>query len=658
VEAASTLAEAARHLLARGNAARALATYEQAVEVNPNDASIRLQLGRAYVTERRYDNAREHLERSVALNPTAAARVELARTYQAEERIEEALREVDEALSLAAQDPEALTVKGDILYRMQRHDEALQILEQAIASDPSMPQAHAEKGAILEGLGQAKPAIAAFERSVELDPGYAWAHARLGFLRLSLGDSAGALAAINTALALSPSPTADLHVARGQALYYLASTTSAFNEAVRAFDEALRLDPSNSEAFRYRGYALRSLDRYEDAIHSLQIAIELDGAHDREDPRTYAELGESLRLLLRFRQARSAFRKAMRLWGDDAEPWALARYGETLRVLSKHDDAIGYLQRAVAIDPNDGFAWGSLGAAQFDAERYRSALASLERAIALNDQNGWAWGWVGILWLFHRQFARAFEALDKALQFELNAAWITLAKGEALRGLGPDGPQRALPVLREAVRLDPSIGRSFGQLAECLYLLREWQEVIVIVDRVVSLDPDLQVYSAAKGLALDKLDRPDEARVAHERALSDKANPQAYLDRSSEYAALAAYEHAIRDCWSAQELDPTLPDAYNALAWIYVEYMKENLDEATSLAKQSLERAEKPEHQAKRAMVLDTLGWTYYKRGLLNEARPRLEEASKLNPESLEAYLHLEACRQALETCEPEPATG
>ncbi len=68
------------------------------------------------------------------------------------------------------------------------------------------------------------------------------------------------------------------------------------------------------------------------------------------------------------------------------------------------------------------------------------------------------------------------------------------------------------------------------------------------------------------------------------------------------------------------EMHPNAAVAANNLAWIYVE-RGENLDRALELAQKAKEQL------PSNSNVNDTLGWIYYKKNLLGQALPLLEES-------------------------------
>ena len=116
-----------------------------------------------------------------------------------------------------------------------------------------------------------------FEEICAADRSDAEAWQLLGAVRGMLGDYAAAESGLRQALRLQPSP---------EAHYYLGNTLMAQNrldEAVAAFQAALRLQPQLAEAHCNLGDALQNQERYHEAENCYRKAIGLRpaliGAH-------------------------------------------------------------------------------------------------------------------------------------------------------------------------------------------------------------------------------------------------------------------------------------------------------------------------------------------------------------------------------------------
>ncbi len=87
-------------------------------------------------------------------------------------------------------------------------------------------------------------------------------------------------------------------------------------EAIRAYQEAINIDPKNTEAYNNLGSSLLDLGRNKEAIDSYKHAISIDPTYVS----VYHNLGNALVALGRNTEAIEAYQKFVRLWSGD-EYW-------------------------------------------------------------------------------------------------------------------------------------------------------------------------------------------------------------------------------------------------------------------------------------------------------------------------------------------------
>jgi tetratricopeptide (TPR) repeat protein len=95
--------------------------------------------------------------------------------------------------------------------------------------------------------------------------------------------------------------------------------------------------------------------------------------------------------------------------------------------------------------------------------------------------------------------------------------------------------------------------------------------------------------------------------------------------RGDREAAQRQYEHVL-------SLDPSAGVAANNLAWMYAEASR--LDDALKLATVAQAQLKRPEAE-------DTLGWVYYRKGLLQHAIASFEKAASKAPNNPVYQYHL-----------------
>lgn len=72
-------------------------------------------------------------------------------------------------------------------------------------------------------------------------------------------------------------PTVPEMLKKGKDLMYAGN----FEDALSYFEQAIILEPSNSDLWNQKGSALRSLGRYDDALECFNRALELDPTDKR-----------------------------------------------------------------------------------------------------------------------------------------------------------------------------------------------------------------------------------------------------------------------------------------------------------------------------------------------------------------------------------------
>jgi tetratricopeptide (TPR) repeat protein len=123
--------------------------------------------------------------------------------------------------------------------------------------------------------------------------------------------------------------------------------------ALEHFDTALALGPPEDDLGRvlfFRGYCLKQLERYDEAVDDLGLSIELE----QPEPEHHNLLGYCLFKTGRHTEAVAAFERAVALDPSSAVDWA--NLGVNLERLGDTERAAEMYRRALGMDPSIGFA--------------------------------------------------------------------------------------------------------------------------------------------------------------------------------------------------------------------------------------------------------------------------------------------------------------
>jgi len=274
----------------------ALAFWQDTVQKRPHGFFGQYYLGSTLADLGRSDEAIEHLNAALRLNPDdARAHYNLANALAAAGRSSQAIEHYGDALRLKPHNAEAHNNLAICLAAMGRADEAIEHYQDALRLKPGYAEAHNNLGAALSGLGRTSEAIGHYQQALRLRPDYAEAHSNLGNAMASQGRTDEAIAHYDHALRLKPDD-AKAHNNLGLALAAVGQT----EEAITHYRQALQAKPDNAAAHYNLGNLLADLGRTDEAIEHFHRAEQAVQAAESE---SQAALAETIRQKLELYRA-------------------------------------------------------------------------------------------------------------------------------------------------------------------------------------------------------------------------------------------------------------------------------------------------------------------------------------------------------------------
>jgi tetratricopeptide (TPR) repeat protein len=205
-EAASSHNEGIRALEA-GDAVLAEAKFREAITLDPTMPEPRLALAATLRRQNRIEDAIRALEEAATAIPTNIQILDtLAFEHLELKRFEPALSAADRALSIAANDAEALRNRYDALVGLDRQEDAEAALDAIAEKNPSPETARLlyNAGATASNAKQFERARHRLAQALAIDPKLYQAHAALAEIAIGEKDFEGALAELDKTLAISP----------------------------------------------------------------------------------------------------------------------------------------------------------------------------------------------------------------------------------------------------------------------------------------------------------------------------------------------------------------------------------------------------------------------------------------------------------------------
>lgn len=260
---------------ARGDLKGAVASYEAARFLTPDDPRVLAPLGDLYFRLGRRDDARDTLESAVRAQPgNTAARFGLALLAEERGEWDEAVRHM--SVAAAASDVPAVSLRLAYEYSMaERPADALKVLRKLHDRYPDSAETLLYLGLAYEDLGKHKPALKVFQALADRDPSRADAQFHIGVNWDGLGKFAKAEPYLLRAIELRP----DHAVALNYLGYSWSDRGVRLDEAEKFIRRALKKEPGSSAYEDSLGWCLFKQGRLEEAAALLsRVALAAEDA--------------------------------------------------------------------------------------------------------------------------------------------------------------------------------------------------------------------------------------------------------------------------------------------------------------------------------------------------------------------------------------------
>src|SRR5258708_10581053 len=323
-----------------------------------------------FLQAKRYQEALANINQAIRLDPDDASNYNgKGLVFSELKRYEEALPAFEQAIQLNPYFTNAYMNKGFALYNLKRYEEALPTFERAIQLEPANAIAYNLKGLVLNNLIRYQEALAAYEQAIRLDPNFAVAYSNKGLSLMKLQRHEEALAAFEQAIRLNPN-LAVAYTNKVEMLFAL----KRYEEVFTTIEQSLQHNPKNTVMYIYKGNVLLVLKRYGEALAAFEHAILLDPKFAL----AYSNKGNVLCALNRYREALTACDRAIRL--DHNLASAYNNKSVALCGLKRYGEAVGISEQAILLDPNLAVAYHNKGVALQSLGRPNEAHQFIERA--------------------------------------------------------------------------------------------------------------------------------------------------------------------------------------------------------------------------------------------------------------------------------------
>jgi tetratricopeptide (TPR) repeat protein len=562
----------------------AVASFNQAIALNPNCVEAHLGLANHYQSQQNYDEAITHFSQAVALRQEEAAiYASRGNVYHLSHRLDEALIDFDRAIELDPQLTWVYFSRGQIYQVWGYHNLAIESFSIAIGQDAFTADYYGSRGYSYHHIWQVDAALSDYLQAIQYNPNLAWVVNCLAELYLYQGDFEQALANFESAIklgyevnwdtalnfygqVLQSQPTLDQNVYaivlahRGR----LQQSLKKFHEALYDLDTAINICPHLDWAIFARCQVNRSLQQYPAALADANQVIFLDPSNLN----AIAERSEVYISLQEFSLALLDLNFLIEIQTSNASLLAsrLANRGEIYQILGDEVQALEDYSRAIDLDKNQAWALAKRGHLHLNLGNYGQAIDDLNKAIEKDYSIYWARSSRGIAKQFMEEHEEAINDLSLSKEDEEKYSPTILGQIVAIRGtshLSIGQYTQALKDFLRAFEINPQQQGVNLKCGQTYQELMQYDQSLNYFTQEITLNPASDWAYTCRGISYMRLYRYDEALHDFNQAITiNPDNDFAFFNRGKLFLERADFSKALSDFNQAIFLNPESAEYY------------------------------------------------------------------------------------------------
>ena len=419
-------------------------------------------------------------------------------------------------------------------------DTAIRQLGKGLLKFPKFFEGFVTRGQLFSQQMKWDKALQDFLKAISLSKGEGSAHIGLGDAFVGMGDKKSALKAFGNAISCKGSAFSGL-VRRAKVLFEMQEYTKSLND----LEEAIKINPEDSEVFYYKALILLSQDQLVEASLCLEQVLKFDANEKKYTGAAIYNLGAIKIKQKDYYGAMYTFKRATDLAHEVKEQKILKGYVDSILSLMKRKfkDGISLLSRIIKkkhplIQEYIGNCYAFRGYGYASIENHEQAVKNLTTASKI-------------------------QVLDNASKYNLTISSAILKSDKE--------PQESLALFEEASKefpknIEPLAYQAAVHLAQSRKAssTKQAEKSKTLLDRAIAIresESDLYFFRA---LVTYYMGRPVEAIPDLEIAI-DKAEdnmPVHFMARGLCYAQLKLIKEAMQDFSIAIQLNENLSEPY------------------------------------------------------------------------------------------------
>ena len=459
---------------------------------------------------------------------------------------EDALNNLDMALNIKKDFPQALDAKGCRYYSNNQYNEALECYNELTEKYNTNDDYFYKKASTLIELKRYKEAIKSLDDVLKLNPDHIKAMILKGncYDFLSLNKEA---LEIYEQIILKDKDNELVHQLKGQNLLKQKEYENALNE----FDIVINLNPKNYDVFFYKAICLNKLNKKEKAIEFykkyIQEMNELNNEKEKENICVaYYNIGIIYMKDKKNEEAKDSFNKALELNPKfikakialDCLDDLNNKINEILELIDENkqieddnllliksnllyekglfNEANTAYQKLLEKNPNNEEALLGIANCLYKLNKKEEALKKYDEVLEINKINQLALFNKALIILENGNIEESLKLLDEALKIKTNIN-ILIQKGICL--LKKENFEESNSIFDEAINLDQTNIKAHIGKGQALFGLNKINESIEEYDKALNLDPNNKNAICSKANSLMRNGQKEEALELYQKGI-------------------------------------------------------------------------------------------------------------------------------------------
>ncbi|HLA09621.1 MAG TPA: tetratricopeptide repeat protein [Pyrinomonadaceae bacterium] len=567
-------------LFAQGHQDKAFAELNQAINLDPKRVESYLSLARFYIATKDQAKAEETYQRAISLNANSGlAHTEYGRFLAQANRTDEAENELRKAVEVEPSNRGSRLMLAGFYLVNKQLDKAEEAYKALAALDPDKPESQAVLADFYSSVNRLDEAVRTYQEILSKSPQFKQGRYRLGEILLNKGDHQGTMAQVDEVLKSDQTDRQALLLrARVRAT---GGQPENLKAAIEDLKEVLRQEPDSRPGLYFmaqmnlglglldqaRAFAGDLERKYPDyaPVKLMQVQIALAS----NEPKLAASLATEL--LNRLERVAPDRDNSPQMLSEIRAKTYLVRgmaQGQLRNLNAARQDFLA----ARDIAPNSTDVYNNLAALAKAERKTEEAVGFYENSLAIDPLNGTALGGLIDLYARENELAKAHERLDQLLNSNPNNANLYYLKAQAY-GFEKNS-QAAESALRKTIELDPNNIAAYSALGALFINTKQEERAIAEYKRIIELRPDNASAYTVVGMLEDARQNYAVAAENYRKALEKDPNSSIAANNLAWMYAIRKelngnLDEAVRLAQGVVQRNPNVAGFIDTLGWVY-----------------------------------------------------------------------------------------